>query len=295
MGRPRIGKPCLHKNRSHSPVIFVLTGPARGDILTSIVQEDAVVTKSNKASLTILALSHGITDLYANFLPALLPIFEAKFALSKTMIGVLIFAMSISGSMFQVVYGYLGDKWSRRLFLVPGPAIAAVFMSFIGLSPSFLVLFILLLLGGMGVSAYHPHAASYAGDLVENRRGFGLSIFMTGGTIGFAVGPLVAAGIMSTLGAEKMPLASVVGIVTSILLYKYSVPQKTSATKFTSRGVFKTIRSQLMSLAFLSIIVILRGTVFVVFTNFLSLLADQRGQSLIVGGSIIFLFLLFFF
>jgi FSR family fosmidomycin resistance protein-like MFS transporter len=263
-----------------------------GDISCAIVEEQPVVSKSDRISIAVLALGHGITDLYANFLPALLPVFEHNFSLSKTLIGVLIFAISTSGSLCQVVYGYLGDKWGRRFFLVPGPAIAAVFMCFIGLSPGFLVLLLLLIIGGMGVSAFHPHAASSAGDVAGSRRGLSLSLFMAGGTIGYAAGPLIAAILMSSVGPARMPLASIVGIAMSILLYKYVIPEQKHSKDHNTANILQIVRPHLKLLAFLCAIVILRATVSIVFVNFMSLLAKQRGLPLVVGGSIIFLFLL---
>jgi FSR family fosmidomycin resistance protein-like MFS transporter len=223
----------------------------------------------------------------------LLPVFQDKFSLSKTLVGVLIFAISTSGSLFQVIYGYFGDKWGRRLFLVPGPAIAAIFMCFIGLSPSFLILLILLLMGGAGVSAFHPHAASAAGDMAGSKRGFGLSIFMTGGTIGFALGPLIAAALISSrfIGPTRMPLFSILGLATSILLYKYAIPEEKNRKVRNSVNVLEVIRPHVKILVFLCLIVILRATTSIVFANFLSLLMDQRGLSLVMGGSIISLFL----
>ena len=251
-----------------------------------------MVSKSNRVNIILLSFSHGITDLYANFLPALLPIFAGKFSLSRTLIGVLIFAVHTSGSLCQVIYGYLGDKWGRRFFLMPGPAIGAVFMCFIGLSPNFPVLLLLLIIGGMGISAFHPHAASLVGDMAGSKRGFGLSLFMAGGTVGYSAGPLIAAALMSSIGSAKMPLASIIGIFTSLLLYKYVIPEKKNCKigKFTD--ILKLIKPHVKLLAFLSIIVILKATVSIVFVNFASLLIDQRGGSLIIGGGLISLFLL---
>lgn len=254
--------------------------------------EDLVVSKSNRTGIAVLALGHGMTDLYANFLPALLPVFEDNFSLSKTLVGVLIFAVSTSGSLCQVVYGYLGDRWGRRLFLVPGPAVAAVFMCFIGLSPGFLVLLLLLLIGGMGVSAFHPHAASAAGDIAGSKRGLGLSLFMAGGTVGFAAGPLIAAVLMSSVGPARMPLASITGIFTSFLLYKYAIPEGRRCNSGNRVSILESIRPHIRPLILLSVIVILRATVSIVFANFASLLMKQRGRSLIIGGSVVSLFLL---
>lgn len=243
-----------------------------------------------KVSVAVLALGHGVTDLYANFLPALLPVFEAKFLLSKTLIGVMVSVVGISGSLFQVVYGYLGDRSGRRFFLIPGPAVAAIFMCLIGLSPNFPILILLLVLGGMGVSAFHPHAASAAGDMAGDKRSTGLSIFMASGTVGYAAGPLVAVSLMSLAGPEKMPLASIVGIITTMLLYRYAIPEEKHVKVRNSSNILSIIRPQLWILSVLCIIVILRATTTIVFVNFLSLLIKQRGLSLIIGGGVIFLF-----
>ena len=248
--------------------------------------------RPDRGILAALALGHGITDMYANFLPALLPVFEGRFNLSKTMIGVLIFAVSTSGSLCQVVYGYLGDKWGRRFFLIPGPATAGIFLCFMGLSPNVLVLILLLLMGGMGVSAFHPHAASLAGDMAGIRRGFGLSLFMAGGTVGFAIGPLAAAALMSSVGPARMPVVSVVGVAASFLLYRHTRPGEKKSRTHNSVNILEIIRPRIKLLSILCIIVILRATVSIVFVNFLSLLMKQRGLPLIVGGSVIFLFLL---
>lgn len=190
-----------------------------------------------------------------------------------------------------MLYGYLGDRWDRRFFLVPGPAIAAIFMCFIALSPNFLSLLILLIIGGMGVSAFHPHAASSVGDIAGSRRGFGLSIFMTGGTIGFSFGPLIAAALIGSIGPAMMPLACIFGIAMSFLLYKYAIPGDRHKRTRSSIKILDTIRPQFRLLSFLSIIVILRATVSIVFTNFLSLLMNERELSLIMGGGVVTLFL----
>ncbi len=250
-------------------------------------------SRLNTASVIIIALGHGITDLFANFTAALLPVFESRFDLSKTSIGVMISVVGLSGSMFQLLYGYLGDKWGRRLFLVPGPAIAAIFMSLVGLSPSFAFLLLMLLIGGMGVSAFHPHAASSAGDMAGEKRDIGLAIFMAVGTLGYAIGPLFAVFLISSpnIGPSRMPLASIAGIIMSILLYKYAIPEeKQNGFYSPNTKIFKSIKPQMKLLAILCLIVILRSTTNIVFVNFMSLLIKQRGMSLIIGGWVLFLF-----
>jgi FSR family fosmidomycin resistance protein-like MFS transporter len=242
-------------------------------------------------SVAVIAIGHGVTDLYANFLAALLPVFAEKFTLSKTSIGVMISVMGISGSMFQVVFGYLGDKWSRRFFLIVGPAVAGI-MTLIGIAPNFIALIIILLLGGLGVSSFHPHAASAAGDTAGQKRDAGLGFFMAVGTLGYAVGPLIAASLMSSsaIGPARMPYFSVFGVITSILLYRYIRPEKTRTKKQETVSIFQIIRPEIKLLTILFAIVTLRATTNIVFVNFMSLMIQQRQLSLMIGALVLFVF-----
>jgi FSR family fosmidomycin resistance protein-like MFS transporter len=241
--------------------------------------------------VAVIAIGHGVTDLYANFLAALLPVFAEKFTLSKTSIGVMISVMGISGSMFQVVFGYLGDKWSRRFFLIVGPAVAGI-MTLIGIAPNFIALIIILLLGGLGVSSFHPHAASAAGDTAGQKRDAGLGFFMAVGTLGYAVGPLIAASLMSSsaIGPARMPYFSVFGVITSILLYRYIRPEKTRTKKQETVSIFQIIRPEIKLLTILFAIVTLRATTNIVFVNFMSLMIQQRQLSLMIGALVLFVF-----
>ena len=258
----------------------------------STLTDSKIKSRSSKISVAVIALGHGVTDMYANFLAALLPVFADKFSLSKTSIGVMISVMGISGSMFQVVYGYLGDRWGRKVFLVSGPAIAGIFMTFIGISPNYHILIVILLIGGMGVSAFHPHAASAAGDMAGKNRDFSLAIFMAVGTIGYALGPLFAASLMSSsiVGPNRMPYASVIGIVTSILLYRYVSLKRESTQKRESVKILQVIRPEIKLLSILCTIVILRSTTIIVYSNFLSLLIQQRHLPLMIGAIVLFIF-----
>jgi len=262
--------------------------------VVSTIIDSKIKPQTNKISVAVIALGHGVTDLFANFLASLLPIFVDKFSLSKTSIGVMISVMGISGSMFQVVFGYLGDRWGRKLFIVIGPIMAGIFMTFIGLAPSYHVLIVILLIGGLGVSAFHPHAASTAGDVAGTgkNRDFSLAVFMAIGTIGYALGPLFAAYLMSSpfIGPKRMPYASILGIITTILLYKYVSLKKETGQKRESVNILQVIKPEIKLLTNLFIIVTLRSTTTIVYVNFLSLLIKQRDLSLMIGAIVLFIF-----
>ena len=48
----------------------------------------------------------------------------------------------------------------------------------------------MLIVGGLGAAAFHPPAAALAHRLGGDRRGLAMSVYITGGTLGFSLGPL---------------------------------------------------------------------------------------------------------
>jgi FSR family fosmidomycin resistance protein-like MFS transporter len=79
-------------------------------------------------------------------------------------------------------------------------------MGSVGLAPNYPTLRGIVLLAGLGSAAFHPIASIAVAEASGARRGFGMSLFATGGNLGFALGPLLAAwlvgwgGLPGTLG-----------------------------------------------------------------------------------------------
>ena len=152
-----------------------------------------------KLRLGVLAIGHGITDAYGSAFSPLLPALVLKLSLTETDVGVLVAVLSMGTSLTQVVFGYLADRLGKPFWIVVGPAVGAIFMSTMGLAPNFVVLLILLFLGGCGIAAYHPQSAAAVGGLHERHKSLAMSIFTVGGTAGYACGPI----LMGRLGLEN--------------------------------------------------------------------------------------------
>ena len=141
-----------------------------------------------------LTFTHTILDSYANLFPHILPFITGRFASEITrnsFAGVLIAIYSIFSSLGQILFGWLSDRFRTVHFITFGVACTAIGLSLVGIAPSVWIVFILLALGGLGVAAFHPQATTYAGALAAETRGMGIAIFLTGGNIGRAVGPLL--------------------------------------------------------------------------------------------------------
>ena len=147
-----------------------------------------------RSQFFFLTFTHTILDSYATLFPHILPFILERFAKSfarNTFAGVLISLYSIFSSLGQVFFGWLSDRIRSVHFITFGVACTAIGLSLVGIAPSVWIVYILLAIGGMGVAAFHPQATTYAGALAAETRGMGIAIFLTGGNIGRALGPLL--------------------------------------------------------------------------------------------------------
>ena len=168
----------------------------------------------------VIAASHGLNDAYASFVPPLLPRIMDEIGISIALAATLAVTFSIASALPQPLFGYLADRHGRRLFAVLGPLVSGVFVASIGLAPGFWVLVLLLTLGGIGSAAFHPPGASYAVRMGEGKgSGARYSIFAFGGSIGFAIGPLAAVGIVQWRGMDGLWVAMLPALALAPLFY----------------------------------------------------------------------------
>lgn len=144
------------------------------------------------APLICLALTHTLVDTCALLVAPLWPRLNTVYAFSVAGLSLAFIVQSLPTSISQVVFGFLRDRRPNPLWLWLGPSMAAVFLTSIGLIEHRAVLFTLLIVGGIGVGAFHPEAAVLAGRLIPGERTRGISMFMFGGSLGLAFGPVLS-------------------------------------------------------------------------------------------------------
>jgi FSR family fosmidomycin resistance protein-like MFS transporter len=191
-----------------------------------------------------VAVAHGLNDIYSAFLHPLLPRLMQKLGLSIALAAALTMTLSLAASLVQPVIGELADRLGRRWFVLLGPLLTAVFMSMIGLAPSFAVLMLFLALGGLGSAAFHPPGASLAAGSADARIGARYSMFSFGGSLGYALGPLIAVGIVARAGLESLWLALLPMLILTPILF-FFVPSDTQARATRAQHATRTSLAQL--------------------------------------------------
>lgn len=236
--------------------------------------------------LVLLAAGHFTIDAYSSFFSPLLPLLVVKLHLSLTLVGTLVALASLSSSFSQPLWGWLSDRLHRPWFVALGPLVSAVFMCSIGLAPNFATLVVLLMLGGLGVAAYHPQAAVLAGE-ASPRRSLAMSFFITGGTLGFALGPLFAVSVVERFGLEGSWVAVAPGVVMCAVLGAMSARLTPAAHGRGPRPALRELRPVARPLALLYLAVVSRSAVSYGFMIFLPIYVSQRHYSVAAGGALL--------
>ena len=171
--------------------------------------------------LFVLVIAHFGHHLIMALLSPLLPFIRNDFSLSYTEIGGLLFAYNIAYGVSQLPAGWVADRIGPRIMLTVGVAGVAFAGLLIGLSPTYVMLVLFLLLLGIAGGGYHPAAAPLVSASVKpENRGKALGFHQIGGTGSFFLAPLIAAGIAGVLGWRGTFLAiSIPAIAFGITLY----------------------------------------------------------------------------
>ena len=233
--------------------------------------------------LLLVSFGHFTIDSYSSFFSPLLPLLVAKLDLNLTLVGSLVALAAVSSSFAQPLFGWLSDRVRRPWFVAFGPMVAAVFLSAIGLASSYGGLVALLMVGGIGVAAFHPQAAVLASD-VGPRRGLAMSVFVTAGTLGFAFGPLFAVSVVGMVGLERTWIAALPGLVVSLLMLAWFARVPPRPHDAGPAPALAELKPVLKPLTLLYLVVVARSAASYGFMTFLPLRLHERGFAVATGG-----------
>jgi MFS transporter, FSR family, fosmidomycin resistance protein len=239
-------------------------------------------------TIVLMAGAHMMVDGYGNIFPPLLPLLVPRLDLTLATAGVLTMFFQLSASVAQVGFGYLADRWRPRVLLLTGPLVAVGGLSLIGLATSPTMLGAILIAGGLGTAAFHPPAAALAHRLGGDRRGLAMSVYITGGTLGFSLGPLMFAPFAQHAGLEWTPLLALPGLAV-VARFIRKVPSYPSQPA--PAGGLSALRPYARPLTLLYLIVVLRTMTSLSFATFVPVMLTRQGASVSYAGAAVALFL----
>jgi FSR family fosmidomycin resistance protein-like MFS transporter len=194
----------------------------------------------------------------------------------------------LAASVSQVGFGHLADRWRPRTLITVGPIVSVSVLSLIGLATSPQSLAAILIAGGLGAAAFHPPAAALVHRLGGERRGLAMSVYITGGTLGFSLGPLCFAPFAQRFGIEWTPILMLPGLVVVAFFLRRVPPIPIHPS---AHGGFLALRPYARPLAILYGIVVLRTLASLTFATFVPVMLTRRGLSIGEAGASVALYL----
>ena len=252
-----------------------------------------IENKTNIKVIFALTLVHFTGDFYSAFYIPLMPAFVAKLSLSMAQVGIMTGLIRFLAFIVQPTVGYLADRYQTRSFILGGLGLTVFFIPLSGTASSFLLLTLCLALGALGSSMFHPSVTGMVPAYGGRNTGFSMSIFNTGGTLAFGIGPVVITWFVARYGLATMPLTMLVGIFSMIYLF-YALPiPESEGLRFL--GFFGSLREMFGSvwkpLALIWLVMVIRAAVGQSFLTFMTILLSEKGYSLVSIGIITSIFI----
>ena len=244
-------------------------------------------------SLLSLSLAHLTLDLYPGVLPIMLPFLVASLHLTYTQAGLVATISLVGSSLTQPLFGYLSDRFTPRIVGPLSVACTAAFIVSAAYAWSYPVLLGFILLAALGTAAFHPQGAAQASVISGERRATSLAFFTFGGSIGYALGPLMGGTIFGNLGLRGAVLLLLpAAVVLPFLLARPPVEREERKAPLETRDPIEGGPIPWLEVVSVAMIVLLRPWAGMSLSTYLPLLYQSRGYTLSLASQILFLLLI---
>jgi len=146
-------------------------------------------------------LAHFAHHLLTALPVPLLPLIRDDFGLDYTQAGLVVSGFNLAYGIGQLPAGWFADRIGPRILLTTGICGVALAGLLVGLSQTYIMMIVFLVLMGLAGGGYHPSAAPLISSSVQPKnQGRALGFHLIGGSGSFFLAPLVAAAIATVWG-----------------------------------------------------------------------------------------------
>ena len=235
-------------------------------------------------AVVTVASAHFVHDLYPSFVGTMLPLLIDKHGMTLAVAGTLATVLRWP-SVAQPLLGYLADRTDARLLFIVPPVVTALAICLLGPAPSYIALFVLMLIAGVSSATFHPIAGAMATRASGSHWGRGSSFFMTGGELSRAVGPVFIAGVIAAVGLTHSWIAAIPAVLIAFVALKVLGGRDSRLKRAVSKASLRdAIRGNGRPLLLLGLVVLFRSLVIASFQVFFPTFLTQGGSPLVYAG-----------
>lgn len=252
----------------------------------------ATETRANLRMIFALTLVHFTGDFYSAFISPLFPAFVDKLGLTLAQVGVVAGTARLLAFVVQPTVGYFADRFQSRIFPLGGLLVVVVFIPLAGVAPSFWPLLLCVAVGSVGSSMFHPSTAGMVPLFAGHQAGFAMSIFNTGGTLAFALGPLFVTAWVARFGLAAAPWTMLLGLAALAYLYRVLPPPQSEGLQALGfrRALAASLGQVWRPILLIWAVMVLRSVVGQSFLTFAPVMLVAEGYSLVAAGGLFSLF-----
>lgn len=222
----------------------------------------------------LAALGHLFTDLNQGAVPALLPFFISEYHLSYAAAAGLVAALSVASTVIQPLFGFYADRLSKPWLIPAGVGMAGCGVAFSTLLPDYWFAIAMIVLSGIGIAAFHPEGARLVHNHAGKQKATAMSVFGVGGQMGIALGPIMAAAVVSAWGLRGTAWLAIPFLLMAAFLASQLTGKGGSATVARNAAAAQTVEKaedQWSPFAVVTGVVIIRSVIFYGLNTFIPL------------------------
>lgn len=245
------------------------------------------------------ALGHFFNDAFGNVYPALVPLLAERMGFGVLTGSLVIQGSRMAASVLQPLFGAIVDRRSAALFGPLALAAGAVLTGLLGMANTAILFVVLAVAAGGMNGAYHPPSLALVRSVSGDRPGHFTSVFLVGGSIGRALGPLMVVAVVGWLGTRGMWVLALPGLaiagVLAVLARRRpnaSAPKPAVADGIDPVSTLAIVRRRFVPLSLILTVALARATVTSSVTTFWPLLNGHAVLAVLGSASVIAVMLL---
>lgn len=184
----------------------------------------AVSARRETHVIGLISMAHMLSHLYMLALPPLFPLMRADLGWSYSQLGLGITCFAVATGVLQTPMGFVCQRIGARPVLVTGLMLNGLSITMVAFATDLWQLLVLMFLGGIGNSVFHPADYSIlSGSVSESKLGRAFAFHTFGGSIGFALAPILMVALATTVD-WRFALLTVggAGIVLALFILVFS-------------------------------------------------------------------------
>lgn len=211
--------------------------------------------------------------------------------MSYALAATLLLAVTLSSSLVQPLFGLRSDR-RGALWLIPGGVLlAAAGIGGAAVAPAYPVVLVLVLVGGLGIAAFHPEGAKFAAYASGRKRASGMSYFNVGGNSGYALGAFATGQLVVSFGLVGGVLAMIPVYAAAFALVRL-IPELSELRDASRVAAARVGGDQRRAMGLLAAVIALRSIPWFALLAFVPLWLVSLGHSKAYGNRVLFVMLL---